>query len=892
MHMDSSAAKILEIVQARTESSQPTIIWGERAAQVGELLKTMTASAKAELLQPLTAILQAEVLPHRANAAYALGMIGPAARGAIGAMIAAMNCRLANVSQQVRDALPRIGAEYAVPALLEALGESPGDGQTSFASHDLACSIMDCFATLGPTAGSAAPHLATYLGNCIAVQALVSMGSPAVAAVLAEVQKTPEPRHPWVYHYAAKVLEGIGSDAIQKLKEASRSADAKNRSALRAVFDRLPGDLNVNITPDGETALQVLSKAVTLEGIQFNAGTRIEISGKDSALIEAILHEPVAINGTRFAAGTRLAFSGTREGQIVTAVITLEHDIQGVRLSASGSPITLEFAKARQQIRPGLKTARSKGAALVADGMPFKQDTPLVFYRAGHIGSGCLDREVMIGGLWFGARLQPRANGGDAEPSGGNNEGEYGNTPIVSAYIIEHGPGTAAAERDYDICFYPNGQVAYGILSRRQRVQDLDLEANGPIFFYPNGKIFGGTLTGKAVIDGIICRGAFQLQGNGKLSAGFLAGEQIIDGIKCSGEFSLYADGKLRGATLVGMQVLGPVTCVGHFTLHPNGMPDQVYLGREHKELGAPFHDGWLLRFGREGNRRGHSSRPPGYWKEESMAYVGAGFRDFFPYFHKQAVVCDNERCPCHRFDPIESSNFTSEIHGYQRKGWALMNRRQHAEAEAVQSKALALAEQYVHTFGGYHLMELCRDIARRLDQEGKYDEALTMLDRAFDYWEEYGKQFRHYRIEQCRIDFHRVNLYCKQGKYSRAESVLISLIPFCEADSSHQNSLQYYELSQAQKLFGDCYAAHGELVQAEERYKKALAVNPHEQNCLDVFEAYHALLDRMGETVAAADLYARIQKIKAQPMKGHICGQGAVQEQMWLSWQPTLDLD
>jgi len=870
---------ILNIVQHRTYKNVHTNILSKNdERELAELAK-FTTDFKSELVEALISVLRSDYLAHRVNAAYMLGLLGPDARTAIPAMIEAMNGALGNIEWSVVEALPKIGAIYALPELIRSLGQAPTEGATSWDSKLQDSHIIACLAALGPAASSAAPRLMPYLGSYAAEQALTRMGLAVVPVMLEYVQRE-DTRHAWVYSNAAKVIEGIGPQAIQFLNELLRSNSVKNRPALLAVFNSLPANLNVNLTPTGpgEKLSEVLANDRILEDHQFKAGTKIT-TRNDGALIEAKLKEETTLGGSKYGAGTQLTFSGNSQGELVKAVIVGEHDIQGVRLNAGNRPITLEFVKSRQQLRPSLKSATSSGAPLVANDVPFKQDTPLLFYRPGHLGAGNLQHEVLVDGLWFGPRPQ------QAQPVEAESITEAGMAVRVSMTFPP-----PAIERDYDIGFYTTGRVAYGTLSRRQHINGFHIEAHCPVFLYANGQLFGGTLVEETVIDGIPCSGAFRLEQNGKLLAGVFANEQSFDGIRCVGQFKLYADGKLLGGTLASKQAIGPVTCEGHFSLHPNGMPNRIYLGTTDEELGHPYNEGWLLRLSAQGHVLGYQASSPGYWRKESIDFVGAGFSDFFSYYDKLAAVCENAQCRCHRYDAMQPYTFSSEIRGYMQKGWALMNKNLFAEAEAVQTRALELAIKYRHTFGGDQLTELCMDIARRLVSEGRLDDALAMLEQAHDYWQEYGKGRRNNKVQQCAIDFRKSQIYWQQKDFSKLESVLTPLVAFCHSAERH-DSLQYYDFCAAEKMLGDCFVERGDLALAEVHYKEALSVNPYEYLCVDVMRAYQALLLRMEQSGRAADMAARIKNIEQQPRMGNFCGMGQMQEQSWLSWQPTLDL-
>lgn len=877
---------VAELVNSLTDSDKQLLLHG--VAPILRSVPPQDSKSVADGPKPVERqIAEAIALLQRASAAYVLGLLGAQAANLVPAMIEAMDCNLANVGDEVEKALPKIGASYAVPELLKALGTPPDDG-TNWESRSQDARIVNCFKALGSAGSSAACRVAPFLGILIeANDALISMGIDAIAPVLAEIQRG-DKRDINVYSNAAKVLAGIGSEGVRALDTLLRSDSAGNRWALREVSHYLPAKLNIVTEPATASCTESLVADRILEGIHFAAGTQITVQETDGALTKAVLASNTNVMGITFAGGAVLTFSGRKQGELLRAVATGEHNVQGIVLNADEAPVVLEFMQSRLQLRSVLKSARST-APLMANGVLFKENADLVSYRPGHIGAGYLKKETVIDRIAYGPRLQ------NAQTPGRAAKGSNEHTGVVISMEV-HDTQAPEVQRDCDIAFYPGGSVASGVLSRRQKVQGLLLEANCPVFFYPDGTLFGGTLAEPTVISDINCIGEFRLLQNGRLSAGILAQEQILDGLRCVVQFSLHAGGKLRGGTLAGHQMIGRLSCVGNFSLHENGMPEYVYLAADDPERGHPYNQGWLLRFGSDGTLRGHQQRSPGFWQTESLDYFDAGFQDFYSFYSRLATVCELPNCHCHRLDPITPQKFSSEIDGYMMKGYALMNHDRYDEAEAVQMKALALAEKYRHTFGGDHLTQLCTSISRRLELQGRLDEALAMLDRARGHWDDYGRQLPGYEAMLSRIEFHQCQIYYKQQNYAQLEVALVALLTNCgdNVAGPHRRALQSYELRDAERMLAECYTANGDFEGAGIHYKISLVADSHnESHNLPALEGYYQLLKKTGQTAEALEIAARIERIKQQPHRnGMVCGTGRLQEQMWLDWKPTLDLD
>ncbi len=639
----------------------------------------------------------------------------------------------------------------------------------------------------------------------------------------------------------------------------------------------------------------------------------------DGALLEAALQEESIVSGCKFGARTVLTFAGNGEGELIKASIIGKHDIQGVTLSAGKQSIEVEFGKFQNQLHPTMRSATAHCAALKANEISFKPDSPVLFYQPGHIGAGDLSQEICIDGIWFGpavrqahpslkateaantstesssAEYTSSAASSTATPAAATPEARENPRPANIAEVSlkqKMKPAYPDITLNRDIGFYTTGQVAYGTLSRQQTIDGLTLSAWSCAYFYPSGRLFGGTLAEETPIDGIKCRGMFRLSENGKLLTGLLTEEHVFDGIRCTGEFRLYDNGKILGSTLVGEQMLGSLLCVGHFTLDTDGSPKKIYMGETDVKRGHPYNEGWLLRL--SGDRyRGYSSRPPGYWKKESFNFLKADGDDFRIYYYTQAVICSNNSCECHSYGKIESYNFYSELRNYQRKGWALMNQKRYAEAEVVQTKVLDMAIRYQRLFGGEMLAELCCDAAKRLMSQNHLNDAAIMIERAESYWQQYGKDRRYYQVRQCRIIFQKCQIFSQLNNFGELEPLVRTIITMCETDTENRlNSLGDYDYSEAEKMLGDCLAERGEFTEAETHYEKSLSLIRDTHNAINTLRAYHALLVKTNQMERASLLASRIEDIERTPVRIHLCGNGYAQEAAWLAWKPNLKLD
>ena len=656
-------------------------------------------------------------------------------------------------------------------------------------------------------------------------------------------------------------------------------------------------------TGDAKTS-ETLAEDCVIEYISFKARTAIIRRERDGALLQATLHDEHKIYDCEFSRGDILEFLGEESGALVKATITGTREIQGVLFSAASQPVTVHFHNLNGQLRPGLKSATSKGDILTANNIRFKRDSMLLFHRPGHIGAGDLHEEVQIDDLWFGpvrsaetetsstsATITSAAITSSTSASSSAAQGDChrpSGIATVSSLKLTSKPAWRLINLNSDIAFYNNGHVAYGILSRNQLVNGLLLKAGSRVFFYSDGQLCAGTLAEPTMINGIKATGRFRFRETGTLFSAELAGEQMIDGINCTGQVKLYDNGRLYASTIVGKQRLGEFLCEGHFTLLSNGLPDQFYLAESYPERGNQYNKGWIIRFG----RGGFSAQMPGQWKDESFDLVSPDW-DFKQHYQPIAAICTNKTCACHKYDAVSSFDYRNEMGSYLDKGRALTERQFYAEAAKVQAKALTLLLRYQPKYGGELLASLCRDIATRLVHENHLDEALVMLEKAESYRQEFGSDRRYYKSEECLIAFRKCQIYLKQKDFARLEPLLRTVIEFCELDPSDHgsSSLPAHEYNEAVKMLGDCYAEREQFELAEQHYHKAIPPNSSERASLDVFRAYHVLLLRMNQQEKAAELLAQIERIEKQP-RGWRCGQGYLTEEVNLNWEPTLSLE
>jgi len=243
--LSDSVMAILNRVRCCSYLSEPS------KSELAEELAAVPENEKTPLVNHLLSCLQSDNYAHRANALYVLGLFGPQARLTVRQIIGSMDCWNCKVVMQIADTLRKIGASYAVPALVGALRKAPAPEETrlQWTIHDEY--ILECLESFGPDASSAAPDLAAYLHfHNSANQALVSIGAAAIPAILNEVQRAIESRLDWVCHNAADIISLIGSDVSQLLVESFTLSTPKGRRALMSMVSLLqPPALNENAIP-------------------------------------------------------------------------------------------------------------------------------------------------------------------------------------------------------------------------------------------------------------------------------------------------------------------------------------------------------------------------------------------------------------------------------------------------------------------------------------------------------------------------------------------------------------------------------------------------------------------------------------------------------------------
>jgi tetratricopeptide (TPR) repeat protein len=230
----------------------------------------------------------------------------------------------------------------------------------------------------------------------------------------------------------------------------------------------------------------------------------------------------------------------------------------------------------------------------------------------------------------------------------------------------------------------------------------------------------------------------------------------------------------------------------------------------------------------------------------------------------------------------FNKSDYFSECTNLMQKVSSLRSNQQLTEARSFQRRALALALAHLPGSGYDHIIPmLCHDIATNLLYDREYDNAMIMLDHAREYMKLYGQGLPPPacagRARQ--FDFTQGQIHVLRKEYALAEPLLISAAhPDAVRTGSHW-------VPEAYKLLADCYAAADNFSLAEEYYKKAM----ERHASLDALEAYHALLIRMNQTASAEEIAKRIEAQKAGHGISHFCGNGEMQRQYWLTWEPTL---
>ncbi len=321
--------------------------------ELADLLNKAPENEKAMLIAPLTSCLYSVHHSWRANAVCVLGLIGPQARSAVPAIIKAMEGTFTSCKGVMcaAEALPKIGATYAVPELIKALQHAPEPDATSrrgwsyYDSH-----IVECLEAFGPSACDAAPYLAVHLHfHASANPALISIGAAAVPAILREVKRTTAKRLEWMCFNAAVVLSAIGSDASQPLIDALESSAPENLVAISMVFGflrlvpmplRRRHALNANAVPTlqrllMDTRVQKYAKKALLT-LESPPGSRVSANTFTSVVLDTVRCGWQISDQTKgeLAAIFDIAPNGKKRGLITPLTSSLQSDQSVERANA------------------------------------------------------------------------------------------------------------------------------------------------------------------------------------------------------------------------------------------------------------------------------------------------------------------------------------------------------------------------------------------------------------------------------------------------------------------------------------------------------------------------------------------------------------------------------
>jgi tetratricopeptide (TPR) repeat protein len=233
-------------------------------------------------------------------------------------------------------------------------------------------------------------------------------------------------------------------------------------------------------------------------------------------------------------------------------------------------------------------------------------------------------------------------------------------------------------------------------------------------------------------------------------------------------------------------------------------------------------------------------------------------------------------------------------IDGYQHKGWVLRNDGRYAEAEACQRKALALFQKtWRFPQESFTMAAISLDIGECLRHEKRYQDALQELAHSSGYCNPTAHGAPAALLS--RIHLEQARCYVALEQYAKAQPLLAGVIEQYGNDSTefHYNSVQYFEVSEASKLLGDCYVGQGNLKLARSSYKKALNflselyVPRNSPLRLDVLEAYKSVLSKLGRSEESKRIAQRIEAIHANPENLYPCGTALMEDQKWRNWQP-----
>lgn len=221
-------------------------------SDLARILDQLNDSEKEKLATLVSSCLYSSTYAWRANAVIVLGLLGGSARSTVPAIVHSMDCWKCRVTVEAADALQKIGADSAVPALIKALRKAPqpGAGSWSFTIHD--AHIVECLKGFGPAARDAAPDLAAYLhfSRCTS-EALIAIGSAAVPVVRSiEVESAGKSQMKSVRDNIAAVLSSIEA-APDRLLNAALDSNADVAKTVQRVVS---SGANLSISAEAKIA--------------------------------------------------------------------------------------------------------------------------------------------------------------------------------------------------------------------------------------------------------------------------------------------------------------------------------------------------------------------------------------------------------------------------------------------------------------------------------------------------------------------------------------------------------------------------------------------------------------------------------------------------------------
>ncbi len=139
---------------------------------------------------------------------------------------------LANIRWEVAAALPKIGAEHALPELIKALGDGPPAGSTRTELIQRYQIILECVAAFGPSARPAVSFVVPYLGLYLSEKALAGMGLSAIPTILKHLENRDVRKDAWVFDEAAKAISAQGESAGELLLDAYVNGTIETREVI------------------------------------------------------------------------------------------------------------------------------------------------------------------------------------------------------------------------------------------------------------------------------------------------------------------------------------------------------------------------------------------------------------------------------------------------------------------------------------------------------------------------------------------------------------------------------------------------------------------------------------------------------------------------------------